>query len=202
MRMTYELAKSFRFLFLLIAVLRLWALGSVAAYALTLNCDNEIVDVGDRTFDVLRKCGKPSFVDRRFESLLYAYPFGIEVQDWYYEFGTNQLVRMLRFRNDRLVSVKTGGYSFDYEQRGYCEPQQIEPGLSKFELLLRCGKPDSRYTRTGFRSQRIGDVFTQPVSVQIDEWIYSFGSNQFIRYVTLVDGRITKVETGERDEGP
>jgi hypothetical protein len=111
-------------------------------------------------------------------------------------------VRMLRFRNDRLVSVKTGGYSFDYEQRGYCEPQQIEPGLSKFELLLRCGKPDSRYTRTGFRSQRIGDVFTQPVSVQIDEWIYSFGSNQFIRYVTLVDGRITKVETGERDEGP
>jgi hypothetical protein len=45
-------------------------------------------------------------------------------------------------------------------------------------------------------------VFTQPVSVQIDEWIYSFGSNRFIRYVTLVDGRITKVETGERDEGP
>jgi hypothetical protein len=148
---------------------------------------------------VLRKCGEPDFVDRRFESLLFAYPFGIEVQDWYYEFGPNRLVRMLRFRNDRLVSVKTGDYSLGYGHRGYCDPQQIEPGLSKFELLLHCGKPDSRYSHTEFRSQRIGDVFTQPVSVQVEEWIYSFGSNQFIRYVTLIDGKVAEVETGERD---
>ncbi|MDQ4146541.1 MAG: DUF2845 domain-containing protein, partial [Pseudomonadota bacterium] len=122
------------------------------------------------------------------------------VQDWYYDFGPNQLVRMLRFRNDRLVSVKTDGYGSDYIQRGYCDPQEIYPGLSEFELLRRCGAPDSRYSHTEFRSQRIGAVLTQPVSVQVDEWIYTFGNNQFIRYVTLVNGRVTRVETGEPDD--
>ncbi|MDQ3797443.1 MAG: DUF2845 domain-containing protein [Pseudomonadota bacterium] len=187
-------------IFQLIAFISLWTLGGGSAWALTLSCDNQIVDEGDRTFDVLRKCGEPTFVYRRFESLLFAYPFGIEVQDWYYDFGSNQFVRMLRFRNNRLVSVKIGGYGSDYVQRGYCDPQEINPGLSEFELLRRCGAPDSRYSHTEFRSQRIGAVLTQPVSVQVDEWIYTFGNNQFIRYVTLVNGRVTRVETGEPDD--
>ncbi len=184
----------------LIAVLSLSMLSGIPAYALTMSCGNQIVNEGDRTFDVLRKCGEPAFVSRRFESLLFAYPFGIEVQDWYYDLGPNQFVRVLQFRDNRLVSVKIGGYGSNYEQRGYCDPQEINPGLSEFELLRRCGAPVSRYSHTEFRSQRIGGALTQPVSVQVDEWIYTFGSNHFIRYVTLVNGRVSRVETGEPNE--
>jgi hypothetical protein len=182
-------------LFQLVAASGLWALSSGPADAL--HCDNGIVDEDDRQFDVLRKCGEPDFVDRWFEGLAFGYPFGIEVEEWYYEFGPNRLVRVLRFRNDQLVDVDTGGYSFGDEVRGNCQPQDIEPGLSKFELIVLCGQPDARESWTEFRSDRLGDVFTYPVTVRVDEWIYSFGSNQFIRYVTLVNGRITKVETGE-----
>jgi hypothetical protein len=183
----------------LIAVLGLLALAG-PTWALTLSCNSEIVNAGDRTYDVLRKCGAPDFVDRWFEGLAFGYPFGIEVEEWYYEFTPNRLVRMLRFRNGRLVTVETGGYSFGDDIRGTCQPEAIEPGLSKFELLVLCGEPDARESWMEFRSERVGDVYTQPISVRMDEWIYAFGSNRFIRYVTLVNGRITQVETGERDE--
>ncbi len=181
----------------LIAGLALWALSVGAAHAL--RCDDQIVHEGDRTFDVLRKCGEPDFVDRWFEGLAFGYPIGIEVQEWYYESTPNRLVRMLRFRNNRLVNIETGGYSFGDTVRGACQPQAIEPGLSKFELLVLCGQPDARESWMEFRSDRVGDTLTYPVTVRVDEWIYSFGSNQFIRYVTLVNGRITKIETGERE---
>lgn len=173
----------------------------VPAHAeLTLRCDNEIVDTDDRKFDVLRKCGEPDFVDRWFEGLTYGYPFGVEVEEWYYTYAPNRLVRMLRFRNDRLVDVDTGGYSIDDEVQGACTPNDIDTGLTKFELLLRCGQPDASEAWTEFRGDRVGDVYSYPASVLVEEWIYSFGGSQFIRYVTLINGRITRVETGERDD--
>lgn len=184
----------------LIVALSLWALSSFPAQALTLRCDNEIVNEGDRTFDVLRKCGEPDFVDRWFEGLAYAYPIGIEVEEWYYNFAPNRLVRMLRFRNNRLVSVETGGYSVSGPVQGGCSAYAIDAGLSKFELLVLCGEPDASESWTEFRSDRVGDVYTVPLSVRMEEWIYTFGSNRLIRYVTLANGRVTKVETGERDD--
>jgi hypothetical protein len=176
----------------------LWALAAAPAHAL--RCDNQIISEGDRTFDVLRKCGQPDFVDHRFEGLAFAYPFAIEVEDWYYDLGPTQLVRMLRFRNDRLAIVRTGGYSFGEATYGGCRPEEIEPGLSKFDLLSRCGEPDYSDAWMEYRSKRVGEVFTYPVSVEVEEWIYSFGSNRFIRYVTLINGRVRDVETGERDD--
>ncbi len=187
-------------LFSLVTALNLYTLSSVPAQALTLRCDGEIVNEGDRPFDVLRKCGEPDFVDRWFEGLAYAYAIGIEVEEWYYDLAPNRLVRMLRFRNDRLVNVETGGYSVGERVQGDCSPYSIDTGLSKFELLLLCGEPDAIESWTEFRSDRIGDVYTAPLSVRMEEWIYTFGSSRLIRYVTLANGRVTKVETGEHGD--
>ncbi len=184
----------------LIAALTLWPPSAQPQQSLALRCDEGIVDQGDRTFDVLRQCGEPDFVDRWFEGLAFAYPFGVEVEEWYYDFGPQRLVRMLRFRNGRLVSVETGSYSFSDYVDGRCDAYDIDPGLSKFELIVRCGEPDYREAWTEYRSDRVGTVLTQPVAVRVDEWVYTFGSNRLIRYVTLVNGRITKVETGDRDD--
>jgi hypothetical protein len=81
---------------------------------------------------------------------------------------------------------------------GRCEPRDIGFGLSEFELVIRCGPPAARERRFEFRSQRFGRDYSYPASVRIDEWIYNFGPNQFLRYVTLVDGRVDKIETGDR----
>jgi hypothetical protein len=183
----------------LLVVLTLGALDGARA-DLTLRCNNEIVDSDDRKFDVLRKCGEPDFIDRWFEGLAYGYPFGVEVEEWYYSDAPNRLVRMLRFRNHRLVDVDTGGYGIGDELDGSCGVNDIDPGLTKFELLLRCGQPAASEAWTEFRGDRLGDVYTYPVSVRVEEWIYSFGTHQFIRYVTLVNGRVTDVDTGERDD--
>jgi len=185
---------------ILFATLILWSPGAHPQQSLALRCENGIVDQGDRAFDVLRQCGEPDFVDRWFEGLAFAYPFGVEVEEWYYDFGPQRLVRMLRFRNGRLVSVETGGYSITAHVAGRCDAYDIDPGLSKFELIVRCGEPDYREAWTEYRSDRVGSVLTQPLAVRVDEWIYTFGSNRLIRYVTFVNGRITKVETGERDD--
>src|SRR5687767_11060663 len=71
-------------LLLIAAALILWTLGC-PAHALTLSCGNELVDEDDRSFDVLRKCGQPDFVDRWIKGASVAYPFGIPVQVWYYD---------------------------------------------------------------------------------------------------------------------
>lgn len=103
-------------------------------------CDGKIVSVGDTKFDVIAKCGDPSFVDTWVENRIqrdhyrelfpkngrdprgelerrdYREPLFIEeyvvIEEWTYNLGSNRFIRYLTFENGRLVRIRTGRYGY------------------------------------------------------------------------------------------
>ena len=95
-------------------------------------CGNEIISVGDRKFDVLRKCGEPSNVDVRQEIRtrnlgpvvlgpdnriqIYPAPFLVEelvtIEEWEYNLGPAKFIRYLTFENASLVKIALGDYGY------------------------------------------------------------------------------------------
>lgn len=94
-------------------------------------CGPSSVDVGNTKSDVVWKCGEPNWVDSREEDRMdwvsgYTYspggrslvrvpvavPVRVTVEEWFYNYGPTKFIRILRFVNDRLVQVDTGGYGF------------------------------------------------------------------------------------------
>jgi uncharacterized protein DUF2845 len=67
-------------------------------------CEHDAFHVGDRTFEVLAKCGEPVFRDLRQRQTV------IEV--WTYDFGQRSFVRFLEFEGGRLARIRTGGYGY------------------------------------------------------------------------------------------
>jgi hypothetical protein len=95
-------------------------------------CGNEIISVGDRKFDVLRKCGEPSNVEVRQEIRtrnlgsvvlgpekriqIYSAPFLVDelvtIEEWEYNSGPTKFIRYLTFENSFLVSIALGDYGY------------------------------------------------------------------------------------------
>jgi hypothetical protein len=100
-----------------------------------LRCGTRIVSLGDRKFDVLSKCGEPTYSSVRYEkrfkrdlfrdlfpprelreSEKYREPLFVEelveVEEWVYNFGSLQFIRYLTFENGILVDIETGDYGY------------------------------------------------------------------------------------------
>ena len=182
-----DLAPSSRFLRIAAWVSLL--LATLPAYAL--QCEHGSVTAGERAFTVQRKCGAPDYIDRYPQAFVPGAGYVGDIEEWYYNPGPQHLLQILLFQDGKLVRVDTGGPGFTGFIRGQCSPYELRPGMSKYELLARCGPPADR--RSWYQG-RPG----APASQRVDEWTYNFGSNQFIRHVRLVDGRIESVKLGER----
>ncbi len=94
-------------------------------------CGSYIVAVGERAYDVLKKCGDPSYVEswqevrargdidpytvepgrRYYIGPLFAQEL-VTVEEWEYDLGPNRFIRYLRFENGRLTRVTTGNYGY------------------------------------------------------------------------------------------
>lgn len=92
-----------------------------------------------------------------------------------------------------------------------CGGELASTGASLYEVRMSCGEPDAATHRVEQRTvvQRIpGPCVTQQghtvcgssvatvVEVVIDEWIYDFGSTQFIQFVNFENGQLTTVRSG------
>jgi len=98
-------------------------------------CGNKLVSIGDRKFEVITKCGEPTYRDVRYEKRVkrdlyrdlfpprepreseqYREPLFVEemvaVEEWVYNFGSLQFVRYLTFENGILVNIETGDYGY------------------------------------------------------------------------------------------
>ncbi len=95
-------------------------------------CGSRLVAVGDSRFEVLRKCGEPSWRDaweeERLERVggvpyLDGSPYvasrlpilvnvHVLVEEWVYNRGSSRFIRVLRFENNRLVDIQVGGYGY------------------------------------------------------------------------------------------
>jgi Protein of unknown function (DUF2845) len=111
----------------------LLSVASVEALDMDLRCGSNIVSVGERTHDVLRKCGPPVSVESWQEVRVRGdIGFGswvpepgrkfyigslfvnelVTIEEWEYNLGPNRFTRYLTFENGRLTSVNTGDYGY------------------------------------------------------------------------------------------
>jgi len=98
-------------------------------------CDGKIVSTGDRLFEVLARCGEPTFRTVRYEKRIrrdllrelfppdgyresekYREPLYVEelveIEEWMYNRGSTQFLRFLTFENGILVQIETGDYGY------------------------------------------------------------------------------------------
>ena len=90
--------------------------GSVKEQTSKLQCSDQIISVGDSAADVMAKCGKPAWKDKREEIIKERIDdstvrkVSVPVEDWTYNFGPSQFSRIFTFRNGKVTDVRTGGY--------------------------------------------------------------------------------------------
>jgi uncharacterized protein DUF2845 len=94
---------------------------------------------------------------------------------------------------DRLVN--TGDSTYDVKSR--CGPPQdatrrVETRTERRRVRVPCGRGEAR-------CDRVQEV---SADVVIDEWTYDFGPQRFVHYLTFVDGRLYRVNTGSYGTNP
>ena len=177
---------------LLCTILAAFAPGAQAGD--TLRCDSRIVATEALAAEVLAACGEPDFRDRWLAPPHYA----IGEEQWFYNFGANRFLQILRFRDGQLVSIEADGYGFDSAPATSCAPAEIVRGMSKLRLLHRCGYPATQESFDELRPLRYEAGYHHDTvkPVRRERWVYDFGADSRLRIVTLKNGRVTEVENG------
>jgi hypothetical protein len=68
-------------------------------------CSHDAFRLGDRTLDVLARCGEPAFKESETRQ-------SHTVEVWVYNFGPQQFVRNLEFSGGKLIRIRTAGYGY------------------------------------------------------------------------------------------
>jgi hypothetical protein len=87
-------------------------------YADAVSCEGGIISTGDRSADVYAKCGPPNFRDSHQEEVVQRIDADtkekvyITVEEWTYNFGPNQLIRIVVLKNGEVSEIRTGNYGY------------------------------------------------------------------------------------------
>lgn len=84
-----------------------------------------------------------------------------------------------------------------------CGNRVVSTGDSKMEVLSKCGPPDdsetvSYDTKGSVSSGGSVDLRTK----KVDKLYYNCGDGRFIRVLTLIDGKLVRIENGGYGSGP
>ncbi|KAF0192809.1 MAG: hypothetical protein FD165_579 [Gammaproteobacteria bacterium] len=183
--------------------------------AWALRCGNDLVLTGEHKIEVLKSCGKPLLVEQWAETGVVFSQSGkvvvgerdtSTVEVWTYNFGPARFIHFLRFVNGRLDEITPGprGFSGAAVVNGSPECGKIvSKGDRRIELLRECGEPASvdersREQMIGIRDEA-GATLSQgrKVEVRVEEWTYNFGPTRFLVFVTLENGVVVDVQTGD-----
>jgi hypothetical protein len=101
-----------------LSVLLLVASASSTLAASSWRCGSRLVGAGDAIEDVLARCGEPTarelsteIVTRRVSCDL-AVTRVVAIEQWTYNRGSKQFVRLLTFRDGTLVDIDEGSYGY------------------------------------------------------------------------------------------
>ena len=185
---------------LLFLVPAVWT--GAASAAGSMRCNGRIVSEGMSAAAVLLACGEPAYRDTWSEDATGGRLLA-DSEEWYYNFGSNQLLRILHLRGGTVSEIATDGYGFDELPNPPCNPGRIVEGLTKYRLYLLCGPPLTRRVQSLVSAyDRYGRPGYDPRGyyspVYREEWTYNFGSAYLMRLVTLENGRVTDVQNSER----
>jgi hypothetical protein len=168
-----------------------------AARAEAMRCGGRVVSTGDYDFQVRERCGEPQWVDTRRELLTQGAYGPVErraervIEDWYYDRGPNALVQRLVFVDGRLARTQSAGYG-PGARSGGCGDVDFSRGATTGEIVLRCGRPDSRAVRYRDEIRRDGHGNELLRPREVEEWVYSGGGG---RLLVFEEGRLSRVST-------
>ena len=74
-----------------------------------------------------------------------------------------------------------------------CEYGLVRRGFTPYEVLERCG--EAKYAESRLEQRQPGYF------VQVEEWIYAPGSNQFQRLLTFENGRLRHIRLIDKPRG-
>lgn len=90
---------------LLVLATLLASIGSPLLHAETMRCGSQLVSLGDRAFEVERKCGTPVYRDPIGYTLGSYDRREYRIEEWVYG-PTNGMLSILRFEGNRLVEIE------------------------------------------------------------------------------------------------
>lgn len=79
-----------------------------------MRCGKDLVVEGMTRYEVRERCGEPDDISRRYKTVYrhmshqQAVAIEVEIEEWFYDGGSNRLDRLLRFVNGRLVHEEVG----------------------------------------------------------------------------------------------
>ena len=98
-----------------------------------------------------------------------------------------------------------------------CDGRIVSTGDSRYDVRSVCGEPDDVSQRVEYRTVsgrvagpcvreggklRCSQTREQVIEVVIDEWIYDFGKNRFVEYLTFEQGHLLSVREGSYGHKP
>jgi hypothetical protein len=197
-----EMRNTARFLWFLIFLL---TFPIVSVHAASLDCEGGIVSTGDSRVDLLMKCGEPDSKESHDEELTERLDQSsrqktfITVEEWTYNFGPSQFMRIVTLRNGKISNLRTGNYGYsksDSSAQRECTEQVVAVGDSKSDVLSKCGKPTFKDKRQEELKGRTISGQEHTEFVTIEEWTYNLGPNRFLRILTFRNGKLTDMKTG------
>jgi hypothetical protein len=175
------------------------------SFADSISCDRGIVSNGDSAVDLIVKCGQPEWKDTRTEEIVEKTGTDarrtttVTVEDWTYNFGPYQFMRIVTVRNGVVAEVRTGRYGAP-KDRGPAPPEcgdrVISTGDTKADVLIRCGEPFFKTSHQEELKERTSEISGRTVTVTVEEWTYNFGPQRFMRIITFRNGIVIEVRTG------
>jgi len=169
--------------------------GARPASGFSLSCGDAIVRAGATSKQVLAKCGRPAYRDSFLSPVA---PGNAAVRRdaiWYYDRGPHRLIDVLHFEGGTLVRIDTAGYGFARPPPRDCDPTQMSVGMTKYELLQRCGPPARKEVLgSGLWSPRGWMPSGAYRPSRLERWTYDFGSGWLPRVVEMRDDVVTKIE--------
>jgi hypothetical protein len=177
----------------------------IRSYADTISCDGGIVSSGDTVVDLIMKCGQPQWKDTRTEEIVDRLDKDtrrktyVTVEDWTYNIGENQFLRIVTIRNGVITGIRTGqrGTAKDQAPPGpACGDRVISVGDTKTDILIKCGEPIYKNAHQEELRERFEESSVRTISVTVEEWTYNFGPQRFLRIITFRNGVVVDIRTG------
>lgn len=176
------------------------------AHADSISCDGGIVSSGDAAVELMLKCGKPEWKDLHQEEITDRINPNLKqrtyvtVEEWTYNFGPQQFLRIVTLRNGVVAGIRTGQYG---KAKGSdvpgpaCGDRVLSVGDSKTDILIKCGEPFYKSSHQEEFKEHFDDSSSRKVIVIVEEWTYNFGPQQFMRVITLRNGTVVNIRTGD-----
>lgn len=182
----------------------------------SIRCAGGLVALGDATVDLLGKCGEPTLREGHADlySVVYHTASGaparataVGIERWTYDFGPQRFVVVVTVTAGKVTAIENGGYGYTKAEpvavtmrRARCEPSALHVGDLKLDVLTRCGEPAVSERRDDLlrlgANVGAGVAVTRTTAITVEVWTYDFGPQTFVRFVTLEDGVVTRIDTG------